>query len=368
MNLRVAVARYRRGIRRPLATARGVVVEREGLILSLTDPQGRIGRGEAAPISWIDGEPLDDVAYDLARLGDTLELPERVLDGEDTRRSTWHHEIGRGLRPSARAALDAASLDLAARRAGISAAKRLGAGREVPVPVNAMVVEARSEEVADAVRARIERGYHVVKLKVGAGQPRLDIERVGAARAALRGGATLRLDANAAWSFDVAREVLAAIGPTSVDYVEEPLANPTAEALARLGAEVGVVLAVDESFDRLGGVEGLATSRCCDVVVLKPARVGGPTRTVVIARRLVESGLRVVLTDAIETAVGRAAVVHAAAALATTGVSEAIGLGGLELLAPDAGADVSDDIVDVTACLAEGPGLAVKAVRAKWIE
>ncbi len=363
MRIRISVAPYRRRFGRPLASSRGAIVEREGLILSLTDTDGRVGRGEAAPISWIDGESLDAVAAELAGLGEALELPARVLDEQDTHRFAWLDEIGRGLLPSARAALDAASLDLAARRAGVSAARRLGAGNEAPVLLNALVVESSPDEVTRIVRARIERGYRVIKLKVGVAEPRLDIARVRAARDALGDRATLRLDANAAWSFGDARDVLEAIGPASLDYVEEPLAGATVESLLRLRALTGVPLAMDESVYRVGGIESLMASRCCDVVVLKPARVGGPTRTLEIARRLGASGFRVVLTDAIETAVGRAAVVHAAAALATFNGSEAIGLGGLELLAPDPCAERSDDIPGLTAFFAKGPGLTIAAVR-----
>jgi hypothetical protein len=81
----------------------------------------------------------------------------------------------------------------------------------------------------------------------------------------------------------------------------------------------------------------------------------------------------VVLTDAIETAVGRAAVVHAAAALATSNGPEAIGLGGLELLAPDPCAESSNDVPadeisadddpGVTAFSASGPGFTTAAAR-----
>jgi o-succinylbenzoate synthase len=354
----VSVARYRRRFLRPHASPRGTIVEREGLILSLTDGDGRVGQGEAAPIWWIDDERIEDAAADLNRLGNALELESRVLDGDDAERASWLERMASGFSASARAALDAASLDLVARRAGISVAQRLGARAVAAVELNALIVETGPDDVSKAVRDRMTRGYRVVKLKVGAAEPRLDVARARAARDALSDDATLRVDANAAWSFEDARAVLEAIGSASLDYVEEPLADATAEALLRLREATGVKLAVDESLDRIG-VESLIARRCCDVVVLKPARLGGPTRTVDFGRRLAAGGLRVVLTDAIETAVGRAAVVHAAAALATFNRPEAIGLGGLELLAPNPGAELAGDAVGVTALTASGPGLTI---------
>jgi o-succinylbenzoate synthase len=189
-----------------------------------------------------------------------------------------------------------------------------------------------------------------IKLKVGACTPAADAERVRAAAAATAGAVALRLDANRAWSFAVAKTVLAAVPPGTIDYVEEPLSGPSVTELARLRAATGVGIAVDESLDALGGINALAAGGACDVVVLKPARVGGPLSTLVLARAAREHGLRAVLTDSIETVVGRSAVVHSAAALG--GKPEAIGLGGRGIL---------DDEPLHPSLWPCGPGLAVRS-------
>jgi L-alanine-DL-glutamate epimerase-like enolase superfamily enzyme len=113
---------------------------------------------------------------------------------------------------------------------------------------------------------------------------------------------------------------------------------------------MGVGIAVDESLDALGGIAVLAAGGACDVVVLKPARVGGPLSTLALARLACAHGMRVVLTDSIETAVGRSAVVHSAAALGET--PEAVGLGGRGLL------DEEPLYPSLWPC---GPGLAVRS-------
>jgi len=361
VKLGVSIARYARPFLRPLATSNGLVREREGLILSLTDAEGRVGKGEAAPISWIDDESLDDAASDLAQLGGDISQDDDVFGADDSRRVARLAELSRDFVPSARAALDAATLDLASRRAGTSAATRLGAVSGRPIPLNALVVEAEPDEVARAVSARIASGYRVVKLKVGAADPTVDVARVAAARAALGQGCLLRLDANAAWCFEVARSFLQAIGSARIDYMEEPLADPTAAMLAELRTAAPIPLAIDESLERLGGADGVIAARCCDAIVLKPARAGGPTAAVEVGRRLLASGLRVVLTDAIETKVGRAVVVHAASALAAEHGAEVIGLGGLELLARDLTCDADDEHATITTLVARGPGLDVSS-------
>ena len=76
----------------------------------------------------------------------------------------------------------------------------------------------------------------------------------------------------------------------------------------------------------LGGID---SPRCSDGLRRRRAEACTCRRTAADAHaraRAREHGLRCVLTDSIETAIGRAAVVHTAAALG--GAPEAIGLGG----------------------------------------
>ncbi|MGI8622091.1 MAG: mandelate racemase/muconate lactonizing enzyme family protein, partial [Solirubrobacteraceae bacterium] len=55
--MRLAVEPVRLTLRRPLVSAWGELSERELLLITLTDPDGLEGRGEAAPL-----EPYDGVA------------------------------------------------------------------------------------------------------------------------------------------------------------------------------------------------------------------------------------------------------------------------------------------------------------------
>jgi L-alanine-DL-glutamate epimerase-like enolase superfamily enzyme len=86
-------------------------------------------------------------------------------------------------------------------------------------------------------------------------------------------------------------------------------------------------------------------------LVLKLARLGGPRSLMAVAGRAQAVGLRVVLTDSIETAIGRSAVMHAACALSIRDV----GLGGVRLLAEDVDGGGSSAVVFTP----RGPGLGV---------
>ena len=107
--------------------------------------------------------------------------------------------------------------------------------------------------------------------------------------------------------------------------------------LADLGvvrAAVAARLAVDEVVRRPSDVDAVVEAGLADVLVVKPALVGGITDTMALAERAASGGLDVVLTSIYDGPVGLSAWCHLAASL---GGSRAHGLGTATLLA-DAGA------------------------------
>ncbi|MCY3924057.1 MAG: hypothetical protein OXG52_00880, partial [bacterium] len=63
----VTLHRYVLRLRRPLATGRRTLRERRGLLLCLTDDEGREGWGDAAPLEGFGGPGLATTARSLER-------------------------------------------------------------------------------------------------------------------------------------------------------------------------------------------------------------------------------------------------------------------------------------------------------------
>ena len=59
---------YRKPLVTPFVTSRGTISEREGCVFLLTGQDGVVGRGEAAPAYWIDGEPVAQVRAALENI------------------------------------------------------------------------------------------------------------------------------------------------------------------------------------------------------------------------------------------------------------------------------------------------------------
>jgi L-Ala-D/L-Glu epimerase len=149
------------------------------------------------------------------------------------------------------------------------------------------------------------------------------------------GSVRLRLDANGSWDFDMALARLAALATFRIEYVEQPLAAADLEGHSALRRMRGVPIALDESVTDERAAGRVLEAGAADVLVVKPARVGGPGVVRAIEALASEAGVPVVLSTFFETGVGTVAAVRAAAELQPGGDEPAHGLATTGLLEHD---------------------------------
>jgi O-succinylbenzoate synthase len=206
--------------------------------------------------------------------------------------------------------------------------------REI-VPVNAIVPATSAQDAAALARqAVLEYGCTTIKVKVAAmGEVLADDEaRVAAVRDAADSAATssgrdrvsIRLDANGGWTADDAARALGRLTAYGIEYVEQPCASIDETLI--LKSSLDLPIALDESV-RFGDPRAFEAA---DIVVLKVAPLGGVAAALALAR---DWGGPVVVSGALDSAVGLAAGLALAAAL--TGDPPACGLGTGALLARD---------------------------------
>lgn len=183
------------------------------------------------------------------------------------------------------------------------------------VAVNATVPAVPSAEVA-GVLARFP-GCTTAKVKVAeAGQALADdLDRVAAVRDVLGGGGRVRVDANGGWTVRAATDALTALASYGLEYAEQPCASveelvELRVALARAG--VDVLVAADESVRKAEDPLLVARAGAADVIVLKAAPLSGVRPALAVAE---QCGLPVVVSSALDTAVGIRAGLALAAAL-----------------------------------------------------
>lgn len=255
-------------------------------------------------------EPIADglagrfAGLDPADLGD---LDERLRAIE-----AWPG-IGRALRST----LETAAFDLLARADGRSIAASLAANPRSRVPLNGLVGIESPEAAAREAAALAGAGFGCLKLKGGGERLTVLTERVRAVRAAVGPSVRLRLDVNGAWpGLAEATAAIEAVARFDLEFIEQPLPPELGPgALATLRRAVPVPLAADESVTDPEAALALLEAGAVDVLVVKPARVGGLRQARRIADLAADAGVPIVVSTLFETGVGVAAALHLAATL-----------------------------------------------------
>ncbi|HVZ63428.1 MAG TPA: o-succinylbenzoate synthase [Lacunisphaera sp.] len=275
--------RYRRPLRAPLRTAHGLWTEREGIIVRLADDAGLVGFGEMAPIPWFGTETLAEAGEICRKLGDRP-APEE-LDAVPGR-------------------FGCVRFALAQARSGanqLSDAKP--PGRRLPVA--ALLPAGR--EVRASLRAKLEAGFLAFKWKVGVAAMDEELGLLDELLTDLPAHARLRLDANGAWTRRQAARWLERCADRPVEFVEQPVSPSDPDALLGLAADYPVTLALDESVVRLDQARAWQERGWNGVFVVKPA-LAGPLSELVAWIQSTKAD--VVISSAIETALGRAAILR----------------------------------------------------------
>lgn len=189
------------------------------------------------------------------------------------------------------------------------------------VPINATVPAVPAAQVPE-VLARFP-GARTAKVKVAEPGQTLadDVARVNAVRAQVP---VVRVDANGGWTLPQAVDAAAALtadGP--LEYLEQPCA--TVEELAALRRKVSVPIAADESIRKADDPLRVVRARAADVAVLKVAPLGGVARMLDIATQI---DVPIVVSSALDSAVGIARGLLAAAALPELRHACGLGTGG----------------------------------------
>jgi o-succinylbenzoate synthase len=171
-----------------------------------------------------------------------------------------------------------------------------------------------------------------------------DVARVAAVRELVP---IVRVDANGGWTVEEAVRAAAALtagGP--LEYLEQPCATVAELAELRRRPDMpDVPIAADESIRKAEDPLAVVRARAADIAVLKVAPLGGIAALLDIAAQI---DIPVVVSSALDSAVGISAGLAAAAALPELGHACGLGTGGL------LAADVAEPPVPVDGFLLVG--------------
>lgn len=206
----------------------------------------------------------------------------------------------------AKAALDLAVWDLASQREGISLAKMLAVPyADEPrdrVKVGVSVgIQPSIDESLEVIAGYLDRGYSRIKLKI---KPGHDLQLAKAARKEFP-ETLIMLDANSAYSLDDT-ELFQAMDDFELLMIEQPLANDDIYQHSKLRQKINTPLCLDESIYSERQAQFALDIGACDIVNIKPGRVGGWSEARNIHDLCYSAGIPVWCGGMLETGVGRA--------------------------------------------------------------
>lgn len=292
--------KYALPLNRPIEVHGLKLTKREGLVIHLKSERDTEGFGEVAPLDGWSEESLNDAQEQVRELRAAL-TGRDVLPGVeklDGKMNSWFEEMN--LRRSVQFGMEMAVLNLIAGARQSTLFQSVShAGRHDYVRVNALL-DGTTEEVARQAEKFKEDGFMDMKLKVR-GPVDESVEKVRAVNNVLQGEALLHLDANQAWELEEAVRFGREIECSAVAYIEEPLKH--VYETPEFYRETMIPVALDESlaklsFDEFKSMDGV------DVIILKPALLGGIEKTWQYMRQAQSLGLSAVISSSFESGLG----------------------------------------------------------------
>ena len=292
--MRLSAETVRLDLIHPFRIAREVSGHRHNVIVRVSDG-ALTGLGEAAPSRYY-GEDAGSVLRALETASGLLGADPFELEETMDRLAS---KLPRD--PSARAAMDIALHDLAARRLGVPLYRWLGLD-PAKTPVTSYTIGIDEPE---AVRRKVREaaGYPALKVKLGSEK---DLEIMRTIRDET--DARIRIDANAGWTADQAVEMVDRLSEFDVELVEQPLPPGSPGDWRRVREAASMPVFADESV--LVSPDVPALSGLVDGVNVKLMKCGGIREALRLIHTARAHGMAVMIGCMIETSAAITAAAH----------------------------------------------------------
>lgn len=257
--------------KKPWANAKGATKVQPAVIAELLTEDGVSGFGEINTSYGIPRETTKEIltaihdVFAPALRGASLDMlgilraMDRLLHGHQ----------------QAKDAVQNAALDALSRTLGVPLHVLLGGKARDSIPLaGPLGIASLEESVQDAERYVGEQGFRALKIKIGK-DPRKDVARVKAIRAAVGDEVVMRVDINESYDLSTALRVVADLEEVRLQSIEQPVAARDLHGLARVTASTATLIMADESVQSSFEAMYLARRQAVTAFHVKGAGRGG---------------------------------------------------------------------------------------------
>ncbi len=295
----------------PFKTSLRTVDAVHDVVVRIHTKSGHIGYGEAPPTAVITGETRASIRAAVE------EYIAPKLMGRDARAMEDNQEILHAAilgNTSAKAAIDMALYDLWAQSMVVPLYRALGGSSGTLETDLTISVNSVEEMTRDAVIA-VERGFHVLKVKLGLDEA-LDIARVQSIRQAVGEDVVVRLDANQGWTLKEALSItdkLDGLG-LNIELIEQPLHYSDLHGMIELTRVSRIPIMADESVFSPAQALEVIRLRAADILNIKLMKTGGIYKALQITSLAKMHGIACMIGCMLESSISVGAASHLAAA------------------------------------------------------
>lgn len=281
----------------PFETAFGVITDRPSLIIKLTSDQGLVGYGESST--------NDAPMVEPETTSEALELlKERLpkLIGLPVDEKTDVVELfGDPRYPISFFGIEAAYLDLLAKSKGVTLSNFFGTTNTQVLAGESVGMQPSIEKTLERVGLFIKEGYSRIKIKISKGH---DEELIQAVRQEFP-SLCLGADANACYKEEDITH-LASFAKYNLSFIEQPFGADDYKSSAILKS-LGIKVCLDEAILNLETCERAIKEKACDMINIKPARIGSFKESFKIYNLCVSNGINLFGGGRLETGIGTSA-------------------------------------------------------------
>jgi D-galactarolactone cycloisomerase len=303
-------------VERPFTSSRGWLYKTRGsCIVEIETADGTVGWGEcygpaAVAKAYIESQFAPRIvgrdAFDVEVIWE--DLYNRIKDYG-----------GKGMAASALSGIDIALWDIIGKATGKPVHKLIGGAHRTEVTAYAtglyfIDMNRLVEEAVEEAQGYVEEGFSAVKMKIGLGDPKLDIRRVAAVRKAIGDDVRLMVDANHCLTVPQAIRLGRELEQLNVEWFEEPISPEDIDGYVEVTRALDIAVAGGENEMTRWGFRDLVVRKAMDIVQPDVCAAGGISECRKIATLALAHGVECV-PHAWGSVIGVAATLHFLASL-----------------------------------------------------
>lgn len=290
----------------PFVISKGALTHARNTVVKIYSDQGIYGIGECCPYRSIHGETQAGTVAFAKDLAEVL-IGENALDIRKHVNTMNKMIVGNA---SVKCAFDMALYDLASKYAEMPLYQFLNGNKGKKIITDNTVSLLDVNGMVERAIKFVDRGFRILKIKLGQRPAMLDVARIKAIREAVGNDITIRIDANQGWNYTEAKKALYAMEEFNIEHCEEPIHADNLLDQIRLNSESPIPIMADESVFNHHDALRIISANAADLFNIKLGKSGGICNAMKIASIAEAADMNCQVGSFSESRLGITALVH----------------------------------------------------------